>query len=248
MIMAESANQKNYRITLYIDTPKPLLRPFKDFTKHNQIESLLTSNSLDPVAITGHAFIGLTDKNGKEERWGYTCVEPKLFKSIRGMKSQMVPEDANSPYNEAIVWNITKEQYQAANKAVADLVKNPGQYKLFEKNCASVATDILKAANVPDIPLGKMGLTPYGLTLKKRVMLAQRRMEAAKFKIKNAIRSLFGKKKAPKSALLNSLRSKPIPVPINNAMKAFKVDRENNQIRPLDMNRVIASISGIRGK
>ena len=244
--MAEDTDQKNYRITLYIDTPKPLLRPFKDFTKHNQIESLLTSNSLDPVAITGHAFIGLTDKNGKEERWGYTCKEPRLFKAICGMSGEMEKEDHNSPYNEAIIWNISKEQYLAANKVIEELKENPGTYKLFEKNCASVATSILKAADVPDIPEGKMGLSPYGLALKKRVMLAQRRAETIKFKIRNTLNSLFGKEKAPNAALLDSLRSKPVPVPINNAMKAFKEDRKNNRTSPLDFNRVIASISNIR--
>ena len=71
--MPSSPSGKNYRITLYLDTPKAMLRPFKDFTKHNHLESLICKNSLDPVAFTGHAFIGLTDADGKEKRWVYTC-------------------------------------------------------------------------------------------------------------------------------------------------------------------------------
>ncbi len=244
--MSDSPAGKNYRITLYIDTPKPLLRPFKDFTKHNQIESLITTGSFNPVAVTGHAFVGLTDENGDEKRWGYTCERPSLFKSLRGMKGMMVPEEPDSPYNEAIVWQITKDQFDAARTAVDKLEQNPGTYKLFSNNCASVATSVLQAAGVPDLPSGKTGLTPYGLTLKKRLMLAGRRAEVMKFKIKNALAPLFGKKKAPKSELLDSLRAKPVPVPIKHAMKHFKENRDNNETKPVDLNRVISSLSRIR--
>lgn len=239
-------NDNNYRITLYLDTPKAMLRPFKDFTKHSHLPSIVLENSLNPVAFTGHAFIGLMDAEGKEERFGYTCEEAALFRALRGMPGKMAKEDYEAPYNEAIIWNISKDQYLAAQKAIQEQTENPGTYKLFERNCATVAADILKAANVPDIPERKLALTPHGMVVKKRMMLAERRLETAKFKIKNLFNALSGKEKVPNARLLDSLRSKPVPVPIDNGMKAYRQDVERKDIRPLDYNKVIASISHIR--
>lgn len=244
--MPSSPADKNYRITLYLDTPKAMLRPFRDFFKHNHLESLICENSLNPVAFTGHAFIGLTDADGKEKRWGYTCEEAALFRSLSGMPGKIVEEDHESPYNEAIMWTVSKDQFLAARKAIQKEAENPGVYKLFEKNCATVAAGILKAAGVPDIPQGKLSLTPHGMVIKKRMMLAERRLETAKFKIKNFFNALSGKKKAPSSELLDSLRSKPVPVPIKQAMKHFKKDRKNNETTPIDFNRVVSSLARIR--
>ena len=76
--------EKDCQITLYLDTPKPLLRPFKDFIKHNQLASLFVYGAPDPAEITGHAFIGLTDAKGRETRFGYTG-EGKMSKMISGV-------------------------------------------------------------------------------------------------------------------------------------------------------------------
>lgn len=242
----KSPDDKSCKITLYIDTPKPLLRPFKDVTKHSQLESLFVNGGPDPVALTGHAFIGLTDAKGNEERWGFSGEEPALFKALSGMRGTFEKEDPVSPYNEAIIWHIGKNQYNAVQKSIDNLKKDPGTYKLFKRNCSTVAVSLLKSAGVKDIPGEKLGLTPYGLTIKKRYMLACRRLEVAKFKIKNAFNGLFGKAKAPASELLASLRSKPIPVPINNGMKAYRQNRKDGQTTPLDIGKVIASISRVR--
>lgn len=240
------SDDNSCKITLYIDTPKPLLRPFKDVTKHSQLESMFVNGGPDPVALTGHAFIGLTDDKGNEERWGFSSEEPALFKAIAGMPASFEKEEPASPYNEALIWHIGKDQYNAVQKSVENLKENPGIYKLFERNCSTVAVSLLKSAGVKDIPGEKLAMTPYGLALKKRYMLACRRLEVAKFKIKNAFNGLFGKKKIPAARLLDSLKSKPIPVPINNGMKAYRQNRKNNETTPLDVGKVIASISKIR--
>lgn len=237
---------KTCKITLYLDTPKPLLRPFKDPTKHNQLESLFINHCPDVVAITGHAFIGLTNEKGVEERWGYSGSSLSPFKAINGTKGVFDLHEPEIPYNEAIIWNISPEQFNAAQNAVNALKENPRTYKLFKNNCATTALSILKAANVEDLPSDKLGLTPYGLVLKKRWMLAKRRLEVARFKAKNFINSLFGKKKIPQTALLESLRSKPLPVPINNAMKAFRQNRAKSETKPIDVTKVLASVSNIR--
>jgi len=237
--------KKNYQITLYLDTPKPLLRPFKDFAKHNQLASLIMNGVPDPAEVTGHAFIGLSDGKGREIRVGYTG-EGKMSKMISGVEGVVIPHDNQDYYNEAIVWSISKKQFNAAKREIEKQQKNPGTYKLFERNCSTFATDVLKAAKVEDVPDGKLGLTPYGLVLKKRVMLAKRRMEVLKFKAKNVLRTLFGKKRAPTSELLESLRSKPVPVPIRVGTNDYRAKSTCKQLHPLDVKAITAKLAFTR--
>lgn len=193
------------------------------------------------MPFTGHAFIGLTDETGKEERWGYTTKASVagVIETIRGIEGDFISENKNQQYNEAIVYSISKEQYLAAKQKTEEYRKNPGTYMLFNKNCSTVARDILMAARVEDLPKKGLSLTPYGLALKKRITLAQRRCEAALFNIKNSIRSLFGQKKAPRKELLNSLRSKPVPVPIKTAMRTARKE----PMTPINIDTVITNIA-----
>lgn len=241
--MTAKQNNNRYRITLYLDTPKSMLNPMRDPAKHSQLASLISGNGFDVAAVTGHAFIGLAENPMTEERWGYGPSSINPVKLIRGVPGGLVEHGGHEPYNEAITWNISKKQYMAAKKAVADLLKNPGEYKLFERNCATVACQILKAAKVPDLPKGKTALTPFGLVMKKRLMLAKRRIEMLKFKTKNVINALFGRKKAPTSELLESFRSKPMPVSLNVGTRSSHEDAVINKTRPLDINRVLRNLT-----
>ncbi len=231
--MAEKNSDNRFKITLYIDSPTPTLRP-----------------GLSKTAVSGHAFIGLSDGE-KEERWGYSHTDysdnklKTLVNVIRGSKGEMAPEDASSPYHEAIVWNVSEEQYKAAKAKINEHRENPGTYKLFEKNCSTVATSILKAAGISDIS-ETVGMTPYGLALKKRVMLAKRRFEVAKFKAKNTINMLFGKQKVPNSKLLQSLRSKPVPVSIQQGIKASEADYRKQEVSPLNVKRILNKMASWR--
>lgn len=170
---------------------------------------------------------------------GVTPQKPGVIETIRGIEGDFISENKNQQYNEAIVYSISKEQYLAAKQKTEEYRKNPGTYMLFNKNCSTVARDILMAARVEDLPKKGLSLTPYGLALKKRITLAQRRCEAALFNIKNSIRSLFGQKKAPRKELLNSLRSKPVPVPIKTAMRTARKE----PMTPINIDTVITNIA-----
>lgn len=223
----------DHKITLYIDTPTPMLR-----------------SGLSETAISGHVFVGLSNGD-KEERWGYSHTDysanklKMLINVIRGSKGAMEPEDANSPYHEAIVWNVTEEQYNAARAKIAEHRKNPGTYKLFEKNCSVVATSVLQAAGIKDVSKTE-GMTPYGLVLKKRIMLAKRRLEVAAFKAKNTLNMLFGKKKVPGSKLLQSLRSKPVPVSIRQGISKSESDYNKQEVSPLNIKRILSKMASWR--
>ncbi|HBO59674.1 MAG TPA: hypothetical protein DD624_07185 [Alphaproteobacteria bacterium] len=230
---AENTDNR-YRITLYIDTPSPMLKP-----------------GLAPFSVSGHAFVGLSDGKA-EERWGYTHSDfsdsklKMLVNVIRGSQGQMNKEDANSPYHEAIVWNVSEAQYKAAQAEIKKQRENPGTYKLFERNCSTVATSVLQAAGIQDIPSGKLSMSPYGWALKKRVMLAKRRMEAAVFKVKNTIKAAFGKKKVPNTKLLASLRAKPVPVSIRQGIKSAQADYRAQETQPLNVKRILMNMAAGR--
>lgn len=217
-------NKKNCKVTLYIDTPIFMLRPFVDYKNHSQIKSLIHNGYFNTLPFTGHSFIGLTDDKGNEERWGYTTKAQvaSFAAACRGIEGDFVSENENKKYNEAIVYPVTKDQYLAARQKVEEFRTAPGTYKLFEKNCSSVARDILAAAKVDELPGKKLALTPYGLAVKKRLTLIRRRCEALFFNVKNAVKKVFGDKKAPRSELLASLRAKPLPVPIRTATRTAR--------------------------
>lgn len=107
----DAKNTENrYRITLYIDTPSTMLKP-----------------GLAPFSVSGHAFVGLSDGQ-TEERWGdYSDSKLKMLVNvIRGSKGQMNKEDANSPYHEAIVWNVLEAQYKAAQAEIKKTARKSG--------------------------------------------------------------------------------------------------------------------------
>lgn len=145
-----------------------MLKPFKDHKNHCQIRSLIEHGHLNTLPFTGHSFIGLTDENGREERWGYTTKADVagVIETIRGIEGNFISENANQQYNEAIVYPVSRDQYLAAKQKTEEYRQNPGTYKLFEKNCSTVARDILAVAKVDELPGKGLGLTPYGLAAK----------------------------------------------------------------------------------
>ena len=148
-----SEPEKNCKLTLYLDTPKMFLRPGRD-------NIYIRSNGTPTTTwFTGHAFVGLTDENGREEKWGY-YPDPmaSVKEEIRGVHGHFEREDS-AHYNEAIVYMVSKEQYDAAMKKVNETTRSPGFYQLFHKNCSSVACDVLRAGGVEDAPSLFMGLT-----------------------------------------------------------------------------------------
>ena len=206
------AENSDYKITLYLDTPKMLLKPGQDPIYGQKIKGGITETTW----YTGHAFIGLSDGKN-EERWGFgpdNSVKDSLFVYITGCPSLFHREEG-SHFNEAIVYPVSKEQYMAAQKKVEEYKQHPElEYKLFARNCSTVASSILKAAQV-DAPPGKLvGLTPHSLTMKKRLMFARRKLEMKMLGVKMKLQKLFGKQKVPmKAAMLDALRGKPLPVP-----------------------------------
>lgn len=204
-----SGNKKDCRITLYLDTPKMLLKPGAD-----NIYGAKFGKKSETTWFTGHAFIGIMDEKGNEQKWGFgpkDNVADSLLTYVRGCPSYFHPE-TNSHFNEAIVYPITKDQYLAAEKKIEEYCKHPElEYKLFARNCSTVSSSIMKAAGVK-APSKIVGLTPHGLTIKKRLMYLERKAEVAIAKARSAIVKMFGGKPAPHTQVLKALKEKPLPV------------------------------------
>lgn len=232
--MAET--EKNCKLTLYLDTPKMLLKPGRDKSYVRPDGTLMTA------WFTGHAFVGLTDEKGNEQKWGYYPDPYATIKEeIRCARGHFERED-NGHYNEAIIYMVSRDQYDAAMKKVEETKQRPGFYQLFHKNCSSVASEILRAGGVQDAPTPFVGLSPHRLTMKKRSLQAKRKIEAACWKAQNAIKGLFTGKKAPTSELLNALKDKPIPVSISLGMEASEAKK------PIDVNQVLSVLIGQKAK
>ena len=218
------SDEKNCKATLYVCTPLEMLKPgYNPF------------NRSGITAHTGHAFVGLTDEAGKETLWSFSFSEAKnplqKITGCPGKLSQDFPKFAE--YNEAIVYPITREQFDAAHKKVDEIKNKKMTYRLFSTNCSTVPSTNLRAAGVAKCPV--MALSPHTLTMKKRALLTKRRVEVAFFKAKNKIREMFGKEKAPESKLLDQLRSKPMPVMIREGTRTFNYEEKLNTDRIVDM-------------
>lgn len=220
-----SGNEKDCKITLYLDTPKVFLKPGFDKT----YGSLFFGGIKDSTWLTGHAFIGITDEKGNEQKWGYGPTEAagdNLLKYTLGCESYFKNED-NTHYNEAIIYPISRKQYDDAAKKIEEIKQNKGEYRLFSRNCSTTSSSILKAAGVM-APSMLISLTPHGLTLKKRLMFASRRIMVAFIKTKNKLTRLFGGKAIPKMKILETLRNKPIPVSVKEGTKSSDKKRSLN--------------------
>lgn len=208
-----STPDKDCKITLYLDTPGMLLRPD------------ISAKSRTLTWFSGHAFIGLTDKSGKERRFSFEPdnTHTGSLQCLTGCRG-IFAEEYENPYTEAIVYPISQKSYDAALKRAEKMKQENMVYKLFSKNCSTVAASLLKAAGAA-CPNRLMRLSPHGLVLKKRAMLMRMRMSMVLQAVKNRITGIFRDESIPPMELLKSLKDKPLPVPIKEARKTSRLQK-----------------------
>lgn len=213
--MKISEQEKDCKITLYIDTPGFLLRPD------------ISGKERPTTWFSGHVFIGLTDSENKEERFGFSpsheyASSLKCITGVPGVFEDEIKEKAK--YTEATIYPISRKGYDRAKKYIADKKKANMTYKLFTCNCSTVAVDILAAAGVAR-PSKLMGATPHSLVLRKRAMLVRMRTENMLKQSKRKISNLFSPTKTgPSLTILKEMRQRPLPVTIKEARVASKRD------------------------
>lgn len=213
-----SEQEKNCKITLYLDTPKMLLKKGTDPVYGDKATQKI------PTWYSGHAFVGVTDENGKEQKWGFGPLSSMSENSLKSYFSgceAYFKDEKDSHFTEAVIYPISQSQYQNALKKIEEIKANKGSYKVLSRNCSTVAASILKASGA-SAPIKLIAVSPHGLTLKKRALQVKRKTELALLKAKNKIKTSFGKNATPMSALLMSFIRKPLPVSIQEGLKASK--------------------------
>ena len=127
--------------------------------------------------VTGHAFFGITDKNGKETVYGLHTAAvlpengnlplkkkiPLLF-GARGV----VMDDSAEAYDDKMVYDISQKQYDKI-KAYAEKKKaNPPKYNLLLSNCVSFAYKALHQAKL-ELPPQPLFYNPASTVLGIRI-------------------------------------------------------------------------------
>ena len=127
--------------------------------------------------LTGHAFFGITDKNGKETVYGFHTASSlpenanlPLNKKVPLLfgKKGVVMDDSKEAYDDKMVYDISQKQYDKI-KAYADKkMANPPKYNLLLSNCVSFAYKALHQAKL-DLPPQPIMYNPASVVLGIRI-------------------------------------------------------------------------------
>lgn len=108
------ADNRSCKATLYLESP--------GFLIPSRLKDAVMKREADVGAVTGHAFIGLTDQNGKETVYGFHAAtalpenenlsfKEKLPLLVSGKYQGFVADDSKEPYDDKMVYHITPKQY-----------------------------------------------------------------------------------------------------------------------------------------
>ncbi len=112
-----------------------------------------------PPDIAGHSFVAIQGPGGKRETWGFSPAGPVDPRSdigkLRGGVKGRVHADDNAfakPGVRTRTFEVGAAEARAALAKVAEYrVKSP-QFSLANRQCATFATDVLRAAHVDAFP------------------------------------------------------------------------------------------------
>lgn len=140
------------KATLYMESPAFLIP--------SKLKDSVMKRDADVGAITGHAFFGITDKDGKETVYGFHAAsalpenEHLTFKEklpffTSGKYQGVVLDDSKDAYDDKMVYHISQRQYDKIKAYAEEQKANPPKYNLFSGNCVVFAYKALKQAELP---------------------------------------------------------------------------------------------------
>jgi RHS repeat-associated protein len=101
----------------------------------------------DSSLLYGHVGIGIGDKDSV----GFYSTDPPIISAL-GIPTQGIMDlDGGKPVK-TLTFEVTPVQASMAKGEMYRLFKNPGNFKAYSRNCAVVAEDILKKAEIPNVP------------------------------------------------------------------------------------------------
>lgn len=125
----------------------------------NNPVSFVDPLGLDQIQLNLYGnHIGVSVNNS--DSYGFYGVSDSVVPFILGMDTRAImTEDKGNPTKQHTI-EVSPAQAGAAVEKIRNLVRSPGNYDLYSRNCAHVAKDVLKAAGIPT-PMTT--LTPEGL-------------------------------------------------------------------------------------
>lgn len=172
------------KATLYVESPAAMIPP--------HLKNAVMNREGDVGATTGHAFIGITDKDGKETVYGFhsaaglpenadISLGTRLKFLLSGKYDGFVGDDSKEPYDDKMVYHISQKQYDKIKAYADEQKKNPPKYQIFSGNCVLFAYKAMKQAGLklPPQPLfhnpaaAVLGIRIYGKAQKIKQKLGQ---------------------------------------------------------------------------
>lgn len=165
--------ERNCKATLYVETPDIMIpKKLKKDIMPRDPEELGTA--------VGHVFFGLTDEKGREKTYGlHACcalygaenVAPGDRMEFFSLKkvAGVVTEETKEPYDEKLVYHITRSQYDAVRKYAETAVEKPPKYNIWTSNCVIFAYKALKQADLK-LPPQLLPYSPAMVTVGVRVL------------------------------------------------------------------------------
>jgi len=224
--MNDRTEDRFCKATLYLESPACLIpSKFKDS---------VMKRDADVGAVTGHAFIGITDKDGKETVYGFHAATalPEnadlTFKEklpmLVGRKVQgVILDDSKDAYDDKMVYHITQKQYDSIKAYAEEKKANPPKYGILTNNCVAFAYKALHQADLR-LPLQPLFYNPVSAVLGIRLY---EKAHNAKQKLGHAaanILSRFSPTRKISRNILQKLKKEPLKqaVGIKSVVKSLK--------------------------
>lgn len=197
--------ERNHIATLYVAAPK-LMIP-KDLRN-----DIMPRNPEDMGTVFGHVFFGITDDKGNETTYGfhYNREDAARYSGViynKKIKGDVTPEE-DEPYDDKLVYHITKKQYDAIHRYAEKNKETPPLYNMFTSNCALFAYKALKQADLklpPQLPVYNPAMAVAGI----RILEKASKIKENLLKSVQNIRLHFSSDKTVSKDVLQSLKKKP---------------------------------------
>lgn len=178
---------KTCRAIIYIEAPKMLI-------PKRLLDSIMWRNQEELGTTVGHVFLGIVDEKGEQECLGLharvllpgekeNCPENErtmttkqmAFRSMTGM----VVDNSKEPYDDCIIYKISRAQYDKIKEFTEAAKKNPPRYNILTSNCVNFTYAALRQADLK-LPPQMFIASPHISSLNARAI---ERGERAKHKL-----------------------------------------------------------------
>lgn len=208
----EKTNLRTCKATLYLESP--------DFLIPSKLKKAVMQREADVGAVTGHAFIGLTDESGKETVYGFHAAtalpenanlsfKEKLPLLVSGKYQGFVGDDSKEPYDDKMVYHITPKQYDKIKSYVEKEKANPPKYNLFSGNCVVFAYKALRQADLK-LPPQPLFYNPVSAVLGIRLYEKAHQIKQDLKQATANILSRFSSTRKISKEILQGLKKKPV--------------------------------------